>query len=143
MKDKQINLVAMEYLPGKEYSVDAIMYKDQFYCVVRSRDETINGISSKCTIHNIDELENYSKLIYKKLEFVSLVNLQFRQDCNGKYKLLEINPRIPGGIGFSMMAGIDMLKIAFCKYFQLGLEDFEIQPAYGLTIEKKWKLIKY
>jgi carbamoyl-phosphate synthase large subunit len=141
--ERNIDLVAMEFLPGEEYSVDTVMFNNTFYNVIRSRDETINGISSKCTIKKNEDLKNISKEIYEKFKFKYIVNIQFKKDVDGNLKILEINPRIPGGIGFSILSGVEMLKIAFSKFFDLEHIEYQIEPEYGKTIEKKWKLIKY
>ena len=141
--NKKVDLVATEYLPGEEYSVDCVMFNENFYCIIRSRDETINGISSKCTIKNIKSLEVVAREIYEKLKFNYLVNIQFKRDTNNNFKLLEVNPRIPGGIGFSVLAGVDLLKMSFSKFFNLKNINMRSKPEYAKTIEKKWKLIKY
>ena len=140
-KIKIDTMIAMEYLPGKEYSVDCIKYRNDFYCVIRSRDEIINGIASKGTICELPELLDISKEIYEYFEFNSNVNIQFKESEDGKFKILEINPRLSGSISFSIKAGIDLIQIGLAKFFKIE-KKFNITPEYGMKIKKEWKVSK-
>jgi carbamoyl-phosphate synthase large subunit len=140
-KIKIDTMIAMEYLPGKEYSVDCIKYRNDFYCVIRSRDEVINGIASKGTICELPDLLDISREIYEYFEFDSNINIQFKEDKNGNFKILEINPRLSGSVGFSIASGVDLIQIGLAKLFKIQKE-FNNTPAYGMKIEKEWKILK-
>ncbi len=105
--------VYMEYLPGKEWTVDIITDKDggALAIVPRIRIKTRGGVSVVGKVKLDEKIIGYSKRILKELEFSGALNIQFREDKDGKPKLQEINPRFSGGLDITMAAGANLPKI--------------------------------
>jgi carbamoyl-phosphate synthase large subunit len=71
-----------------------------------------------------------------------VVNVQLKQDRNGELKLLEINPRIPGTIGLTICAGVNMPY--FAVKLSLGEDPGAIPlPRYGLKLIRMWDKIVF
>jgi carbamoyl-phosphate synthase large subunit len=95
-ENPQANLFA-EYLPGREYSIDALF--NQGHCLgvwVRSRDKMIGGISVAGEAVNHTSLEKACAELGQHLHLHGLIGFQHREDESGTAKLLEINPRVQG-----------------------------------------------
>ena len=107
-------LVIQEYLPGKEYTVDCLFDFDGTFilCIPRQRISTKGGISTiGKTIHD-NRFNKIIKDISNTIEFHGPINIQFKEDPSGKLKLLEINPRLSGGLPITHKAGINLPDLA-------------------------------
>lgn len=106
-------LLLQEFLPGMEYTVDALfgLQGELVVAVPRERVRTSGGLShTGRTVRHPDLLE-YTRLIGERLRFEGPINLQFREDGPGVPKLLEINPRFSGGLPIIVAAGANTPRI--------------------------------
>lgn len=128
--------VLMEYLPGVEYSVDALAnHGDPLKVIVRTRDKVVNGLSVVSTIVEHKEIEGYCEAMVKKLNLHGIVGFQFKEDYKGQPKLIECNPRIQSGVELCTAAGYNMLTNAV--KLALGEEIQDTPIRYGT------KMIRY
>ena len=102
-----------EYLPGDEFTVDVFCdnYSDSLGTIVRKRDGIKAGISVKGTIIRHEYLENESERLCKILNIKGPCCIQWKEDINGKPKLIECNPRLGGGTYFTTLAGVNPANI--------------------------------
>lgn len=103
-------ILVMEYLPGKEYSVDVLVdsARQMQYAVPRVRAEISEGLATVAIVEQNEELITITKQILEKLELIYALNFQFKYDVNGKPKLLEINPRLGGTMTCCVGAGVNI-----------------------------------
>jgi len=105
--------VLSEYLPGDEYSVDLYISPIENFqiAVSRKRKKITSGICTEAVIEDPADLKELSIKIAKHLCLMGNVNMQFKQDVDGKFKLLEINPRLSGAVVGCKAAEIDFVKL--------------------------------
>lgn len=101
--------LVQEYIEhGKEFTVDSYVSEsgEILVTIPRERLEIMGGESTRTrTFHN-DVLEQLSREVIKKLNLRGPVNLQFIYDKdNDRYLLMEVNPRLGGGVLCSIYAG--------------------------------------
>lgn len=101
--------LVQEYIEsGKEYTVDCYVTSggEILATVPRERLEVMGGESTRSrTCHN-ETLEELSRDVIRKLSLRGPVNLQFIYDTNkDRYLLMEVNPRLGGGVICSIYAG--------------------------------------
>ncbi len=101
-----------EYISDRvEYTVDCyISMRGKILCVSpRVRIEVVGGeVSRTCTVAD-DELLAASENVIDSLKLRGAVTLQFLRDKNsGRLMLMEINPRLGGGVVCSIQAGADI-----------------------------------
>lgn len=101
--------LVQEYIEhGKEFTVDSYVSEsgEILVTIPRERLEIMGGESTRTrTCHN-DVLEQLSREVIKKLNLRGPVNLQFIYDKdNDRYLLMEVNPRLGGGVLCSIYAG--------------------------------------
>lgn len=104
------DLIAQEYLPGDEYSIDVLAGPDGeiLAAVPRSRLKVDSGISVAGRTHHDAELEALGRAVATAIGLVGVANVQARRDVDGRARLLEVNPRFPGAMVLTVGAGIDM-----------------------------------
>ncbi len=102
-------LIVMEYLPGKEYSVDVLVDQGRLlYTIPRRRDAMSAGISIKGEIVNEYDVINYCNEIVQSLGLHGNIGIQVKRAKNSNPLILEINPRIQGTIVHCTGAGVNL-----------------------------------
>lgn len=111
-------MLVMPYMAGSECSVDLIC----------EGGKVITGVGRrKQGLHQSFERDTPAvQLAMQAAEHFGcdgLVNVQTRDDAQGKPHLLEINPRYSGGIGYTRETGVNLPGIFACR--RLGLKEPE------------------
>lgn len=103
----------IEYLPGKEWTVDVLTDKEGYPIAIvpRIRLKTRGGVSVIGYVKLDNTIIEYTKKILNTLKFAGPLNIQFKEDIDSNPKLLEINPRFSGGLDITIAAGADLPKI--------------------------------
>lgn len=106
-------VIVSEYLPGQEYSVDAIANRGQTLgMALRLRKKIVSGISVAGEFVNLPEIEEQVRRIIGLLELHGPIGLQFKENTQGFPLLLEINPRLQGAVSGCRAAGLNFPKMA-------------------------------
>lgn len=105
-----------EYIADRdEYTVDCYvsMISGEVLCTVpRIRISTSGGEVDRTETRRIPQLINQSRTILRELNFRGPITLQFIHDkATDRYLLMEINPRLGGGVVCSIHAGADIAEM--------------------------------
>ena len=131
-------LAVMEYLPGEEYSVDALAMGDSVGPVVpRTRSRTRAGITFEGTVEHREDLIEEAGAICRELGLSYNVNLQFREAADGTPKIIEINPRVSGTIVMCVGAGANLPYLGV-KH-ALGEQPEQVDVAWGTEMVRYWQ----
>ena len=117
-------MLLMEYLDGREYSVDCVGDKGRLVTAVVRRKSQGAGAGQRID-QRADILDATAQLCSAH-GLNGIFNVQFRES-GGKPRLLEINPRMSGGIAMACLAGPNLPYIAL-RGFADGYEVVEIAP---------------
>lgn len=105
------NYIFQKMIKGSIFTVDLI--RDNFGNIVTiPRKEllrTVNGAGITVEVASNDEISSLAQNIALKLNLIGCINIEFIFDGE-KYFLLDINPRFSAGIGFTLLAGYDLVK---------------------------------
>lgn len=126
-------LMVLEYLEGAEYSIDCLAYDGTLSAMIPRK----KGSGRVRELENNAELIQIAKSIYENYPLPYVFNIQVKYS-NGIPKLLEINPRMSGGLHISCLSGINFPYLAV--KLLLGEKIEEIQPQFGIRasyIEKE------
>ncbi|MEO7497564.1 MAG: ATP-grasp domain-containing protein [Massilia sp.] len=104
-------MLLMEYLDGEEYSVDCVGDHGALVAAVARRKPMTTG-QGQLIDTNADILAA-TRTLARAYGLNGNFNVQFREQA-GKLRLLEINPRMSGGIGMACVAGPNLPYIALC-----------------------------
>ncbi|MEA5578503.1 ATP-grasp domain-containing protein [Anabaena sp. UHCC 0451] len=125
------------YIEGIYITVDTIRdkFKNQVSIARKELLRTVNGAGIVIELFNDDKLNYIVNQITESLDIIGCINIEliFSQ---GKYFIMDINPRFSAGIGFSIIAGYDFIE-NHIKCFQGVTIDKEI-PYNQQIISKRY-----
>lgn len=150
------SLIVSEYLPGMEYTVDCFTGSNGVLMSVklRNRERIKCGISVRSRSLNTDsDVMRIAEKINGRLHFKGAWFFQLKENSEGKYKLMEISPRIPGTMGLSRNIGINypLLTLFLFWGYDVSIIDnnYEIvldrafYNSYKISIEYKHIFLDY
>jgi carbamoyl-phosphate synthase large subunit len=105
-------LLVTEFLPGKEYTIDAFSGEHVSVAIPRLRKEVVNGISFRTSLEYREDVTNYSLKIAKALGLRYAFGFQFKLDYSDVPKILECNPRVQGTMVASVFSGVNVIWLA-------------------------------
>jgi len=137
-------LLASEYLPGDEYSVDCLANQGVTELVVpRLRKKTINGISVQGEFVKDEAIISYCKNIIELLKLHGNIGIQVKYSENDQPLLLEINPRVQGTIVAGLGAGVNLPLLAVKQEVELPISEEELQVKWGTKFSRHWTEVYY
>lgn len=130
-------IVLMEYLPGKEYSVDVLLKDGEvLYAIPKVRVMPAPGLSIMGEVDMNEDVINAVKDICKVYNFNHIINIQFRYSDDNKLYPYEINTRVAASIAACNAAGVNLLYLGMKN--ALG-EDIDTD----LQVKDGTKMIRY
>ena len=130
-------LLVMEYLEGKEYTVDLLAWKGKSLVTIpRERVVTKEGISTVAKLEKNKEIIEYAETITEKLGFDYCINMQFRYSSDGYPKLIEVQPRFAGTTIACIGAGANLPYLAL--KLALGEKIPEVKVKWGTVMKRFW-----
>ncbi|MCM3569561.1 ATP-grasp domain-containing protein [Neobacillus mesonae] len=133
------DLMVMEYLDGREYSIDCVSSKDQLYAAI----PRMKGDGRVRELVDHRELIQLAHEFHRKYKIPYVFNIQVKYN-NGIPKLLEINPRMSGGMHISCLSGINMPYLAIKILLNEKIDAKQLKPKFGIRashIEKEMILL--
>lgn len=112
VRDSDEEYVICELLPGKEYTVDCFTDMDGkiISMSMRGRNRIRNGISvNTATVPLTDEVRDIACAINERISFDGVWFFQVKKAADGKFKLLEIAPRVAGSMSLSRVRGFNYI----------------------------------
>ncbi len=95
-------LMVMPYLAGPERSLDCLGLNGALVCAVVRR-KSQNG---RQLLEDNQELLEVARKLTEELNLTGLYNIQFMEGEDGRQYLLEINPRMAGGVHLGAASGV-------------------------------------
>ena len=102
--------IVQPMIKGNVVTVDVVRSPEQGTCAAICRREllrTPNGAGTSVLVFRNRQLEERCRAIAGLLGIRGCVNMEFIEDRDGVYHMLECNPRFSGGVEFSCLAGYD------------------------------------
>lgn len=130
------DLMILEYLPGKEYTIDCFTdrHGNLLFAMGRQRIRISNGISvSSKTVDNPKFIE-LAKKINQTLLFRGVWFFQVKENIYGEFVLMEIAPRIAGTMGLSLGLGINFAQLSL--FDMMDYDVSIIQNKYEIQIDR-------
>lgn len=132
------DLMVLEYLEGTEYSIDCLASKEKLLAAIPRMKG--NGRVREMVKH--PELIQLAYKFQQEYKLPYIFNIQVKYN-NGIPKLLEVNPRMSGGMHFSCLSGINFPYLAI--KILLGEDIEQLKPRFGIRashLEKEMILQK-
>lgn len=137
-------LIVMEYLPGEEYSIDALVNNGKVITAIpRLREKRVEGISTQGIVVKEKDIIDYTTKIVEELGLHGNIGVQVRRDVNNKPKILEINPRIQGTIVHCTAAGVNLPILAVKIALDIDISPQELNVKWGTRMVRFWEEMFY
>ncbi len=111
---KNKNYLVEDYIKGREFTIDCLFNKNHHLIYSIARERLV--FSNVSIINRMLKGEKFNKIIKNISQFINFygpINFQFIEcEKSKKIFLIEINPRLSGGVIFSINSGFDIIKIA-------------------------------
>lgn len=124
--EKDPTLLALEYLPGKEYTIDC--FTDRHgklrFCEGRERARTNNGISVNSSAVDDERFVKFGEIINSTLRFRGVWFFQLKEK-DGEMVLMEIAPRVAGTMGLARCKGVNLALLSLFDAQDMEIEVFE------------------
>ncbi len=133
---KDLSLLLIEFLPGKEYTIDCFTDKNGnlLFSEGRERKRISGGISVNSIVVKDDRFKSLAEKINQTLSFRGVWFFQVKEDSNKQLVLMEISTRIAGTMALTRARGVNL---ALLSLFELIGYDVEpIQNDYNIIIDR-------
>lgn len=134
------NYILQEYIPGEGYGFYALFNQGivkAYFMHKRVREYPITGGASTCAESIFDEeLKKLGIELLESLRWHGVAMVEFKKDeRNGKFKLMEINPKFWGSLDLSIASGVNF-PVLLVNMALLG----DIEPVfhYHTGIKFRW-----
>lgn len=131
------DLMAMEYLPGHEYTVDLLAdHGTTLYLAGRRNTTSLQSIAQTCVVEKIDSAYQLSEQIVRELNLDGNIGLDFMLDEKGIPWITDLNPRVTATIIVYAGAG---MNLPYLRIKQLLGEELPcIKLKYGTKLVRKY-----
>jgi carbamoyl-phosphate synthase large subunit len=130
-------MLVMEYLPGEEYTVDALLDNGEPLVILpRKRISMNNGISVAGEFENNKEIMDYASAVFKATGLHGPNGLQLKRNEAGEFRILEINPRLQGSTTTALGMGINLPLLAVQQAIGIDVKSLIPEPRWGLRFTR-------
>ncbi len=135
-------LVVMEFLPGEEYTVDALVRDDETPILVsRSHNEACDDASFVGTVEENPELLQDTRELCSVFGLEYNVTFRFKYTAAGRPKLVDIHPRLSPSVTASVGAGANIPALSV--QYAMGQELPELDIEWGTHVTRDWQDVFY
>lgn len=133
---KDPTLLVLEYLPGKEYTVDCFTNKNGklLFAEGRERVRIYNGISVNSKPITNPKFQEIAEIINQRLSFQGVWFYQVKERANRELVLLEIAPRIAGTMGLYRALGVNFIQLSL--FDRMGINVSILKNNLEIEVDK-------
>lgn len=130
-------IMAMEYFPGIEYTVDLLAdHGKTLYIAGRMNTTSSMSIAQSSVVHKIDSAYKLCEDIVRELNLDGNIGFDFMLDENGKPWLTDLNPRVTATIIIYAAAGLNLPYLRIKQLLGETLPKVDIK--YGTKLMRKY-----
>lgn len=119
--ESPIEYLIMPYLEGQECSVDLSCHQGKIIALVTRIKFQFH---QECYLNHV--CHQTCAVLVEHFQCDGLINIQFKQDANGKWHILEINPRPAGGFAYTQHTGVNLVAALIAEKLKLSLQHSEL-----------------
>ena len=136
-RDEMPEMMAMEYLPGMEGSVDLIAENGKIlYMGYRESTVNLHSIPQAGVLKDNPDAYAIAEKVVKALNFTGSADLDFKNDANDKPVLMEINPRIAATMRIFKEGGMNLPYLRIKHLLGETLPKVDIH--YGVKMKRRY-----
>ena len=130
-------MLAMEYLPGHEYTVDMLCDKGKvLYSLCRRGLNVQTSIILDGIVEDKPDITNLCNQVAEKLKLTGNIGFDVKERADGTPVIMECNPRATAGVSEFAASGVNLLYLNIKRC--LGEEIPELTPKYGVIMKRRY-----
>lgn len=130
-------MMAMEYIPGREYSVDLVAENGKILYICGRNSDVVNAsIPMEGSLSKDEEAYALCEKIVELLNLDGNADFDFKYDADGHAVLMEINPRQAATMAVFRAGGINLSYLRIKQL--LGEELPECEVKYGTRFKRRY-----
>lgn len=140
IKKEDESQLILEYLPGKEYTIDCFTNEkgDLVYCKGRERRRIRNGISVNAFLVDNVEFEKLAQKINRVIKQKGGWFFQVKEAADGSLKLLEVASRIAGASAIQRCIGVNLPLLTVNIFNNIPVDDVVVND-YNIELDRALK----
>lgn len=136
-KNEMPEMMAMEFLPGMEGSVDLIAdHGNILFMAYRESTVNLHSIPQAGELKENIEAYEIAERVVRALNLTGSADLDFKEDINGHPVLMEINPRIAATMRVFKEGGLNLPYLRIKQLLNEELPNLEIR--YGIKFKRRY-----
>lgn len=138
MNQKRLEpMMAMEYLPGAECSVDVLAENGNIlYMVGRESNNVLASIPQDSILKEIPAAYEICQKVCALLKIDGNADFDFKYDKNGKPVLMEVNPRLAATMSIIAMGGVNLPYLRVKQLLREKLPQLDVN--YGICFKRRY-----
>ena len=130
-------MLAMEYLPGHEYTVDMLCdHGKVLYSLCRRGLNVQTSIILGGIVEDKPEITGLCNQVAEKLKLTGNIGFDVKERADGTPVIMECNPRATAGVSEFAASGVNLLYLNIKRC--LGEEIPELTPKYGVIMKRRY-----
>ena len=130
-------MLAMEYLPGHEYTVDMLCEKGKvLYSLCRRGLNVQTSIILDGVVEDKPEIIQLCNQVAEKLKLTGNIGFDVKERADGTPVIMECNPRATAGVSEFAASGVNLLYLNIKRC--LGEPLPELTPKYGVIMKRRY-----
>ena len=131
-------MLAMEYLPGHEYTVDMLCDNGKvLYNMCRRGLNVQTSIILDGIVEDKPEITNLCAMVAEKLKLTGNIGFDVKERADGTPVIMECNPRATAGVSEFTASGVNLLYLNIKRC--LGETLPELTPKYGVIMKRRYQ----
>ena len=131
------NMLAMEYLPGHEYTVDMLCENGKvLYALCRRGLNVQTSIILDGIVEDKPEIIQLCSQVAEKLKLTGNIGFDVKERADGTPVIMECNPRATAGVAEFTASGVNLLYLNIKRC--LGESLPELTPKYGVIMKRRY-----
>ena len=130
-------MLAMEYLPGTEYTVDMLVKDGEVkYSLCRKGLNVQTSIILDGEVVDKPEIIALCNSVAEKLKLNGNIGFDVKEREDGKPVIMECNPRATAGVSEFTASGVNLLYLCVKQWLNEELPD--LKPEYGVIMKRRY-----
>lgn len=130
-------MLAMEYLPGKEYTVDLLADNGKvLYCLCRRGLNVQTSIILDGIVEDKPEIVKMCSKVAEILKLNGNIGFDVKEKEDGTPLIMECNPRATAGVAEFVASGVNLLYLCIKMLLKEDLPN--INPEYGVIMRRRY-----
>ena len=131
-------MLAMEYLPGHEYTVDMLCDNGKvLYNMCRRGLNVQTSIILDGVVEDKPEITNLCAQVAEKLKLTGNIGFDVKERADGTPVIMECNPRATAGVSEFTASGVNLLYLNIKRC--LGEPLPKVTPKYGVVMKRRYQ----